>query len=226
VSLIPLILGIGQSLDAESGEASKSKSPVSSVKPEKILERDNHCCRFCGFCSKKYQRVIKHEKEDVTICSFCEQVSHLERAAFMGSAILIWLPEISQIQLNHIARAAYIALSSDDVEMKALAFRVVESLKSRRTEAKRRIGTDDPMLLYTILQEGFQGQYKNEIASKLEGIRLFPLDQYVVKAGGKEINAFPKMVEYWKSAEGPFAKLPVGEWVEMFKKVREHSPAK
>ncbi|MCL2505643.1 MAG: hypothetical protein FWE93_05295 [Alphaproteobacteria bacterium] len=219
MSLLPLILGIGSNLDAEGKETSESKSQP-KLKPEKVLERDNYACRFCDFRSVKYQRVIRHNKEDVTVCSFCEQVLHLERAAFMGSAILIWLPEVTQVQLNHIVRAAYIAESSDDANMRELAVRMTEALKSRRTEAKRRIGTDDPMLFYTVLQEGLQGKSRADLISKIEGIRVFPLDQYVVKVGNREVNAFPKMVQFWKSAEGPFAKLPAAEWAEMFKKFK------
>ena len=218
MSLLPLILGIGGHLDTEGEETSKFKSHP-KLKPEQVLDRDNRTCRFCGFHSARYQRVLRHNGEDVTACSFCELVLHLERAALMGNAILIWLPEVTQVQLNHMARAAYIAQESDDENMRGLALRMIEALKSRRTDAKRRIGTDDPMLFYTVLQEGLQSKKRVNIASKIEGIRLFPLDQYL--AGSKEVNVFPKMIQFWTSKEGPFAKLPVAEWTKMFEKFKE-----
>ena len=33
-----------------------------------------------------------------------------------------------------------------------------------------------------------------------------------------DINGFPQLVKFWRSSQGPFAKLPVTEWQTMFAK--------
>lgn len=52
---------------------------------QKVLERDEHTCRFCGFRAPKWQEVHhlddNHHNNDpdnlVTACMFCHMVHHL-----------------------------------------------------------------------------------------------------------------------------------------------------
>lgn len=136
----------------------------------------------------------------------------------MGSGVLIWLPEITQAELNHIARAIYIARAEKDSEMAKLAERALGALIARRAEAKKRLGSEDPIVLSTVLFENLKGKERQIAAKKLEGIRLLPLDKHMVRVNGKEIDGFPRIVEYWRSKEGPFGDLPVDSWSELFEK--------
>lgn len=190
---------------------------------EKTLRRDDYACRFCGFRSKKYQRVVPwiHERDSlplVTACSFCEQCLSLERAGMMGTGVLIWLPEIGQAELNHIARAIYVARAGADEPMAAAATQAFDLLMGRRAEAKKRLGSDDPLLLATILRENLTADEALQASVKLEGLRLMPLDKHLVRGDKGDVNQFPEIVKYWCSAGGPYASLPVGEWAEMFKR--------
>lgn len=94
-----------------------------SVKPEiielykKIMERDGFNCYYCGFHSEKWQEI--HHLNDnhfdysesnlVTVCPLCHQNHHLNSAYINNGAELIWLPELTQQELNYICRALFVA---------------------------------------------------------------------------------------------------------------------
>jgi intracellular multiplication protein IcmJ len=183
------------------------------------LKQDDFTCRFCGFRSQQYQRVVPFRKEFVTTCGFCEQVLSLERAGMMGSGVLIWLPEISQTELNHVARAIYIARAEEEGEIAKAADRALDALLARRTEAKKRLGSEDPLLISTVLRENLNDKERAVAAGKLDGIRMLPLDKHLVRGRGGDFNGFPQMVKFWRSKEGPFADLPPEEWLKLFAKV-------
>jgi len=136
-----------------------------------------------------------------------------------GAGHLIWLPEISQGDLNQAVRALYVACDSGHAVLAKAARRTLEVLTARRAEAKKRLGTDDPLLLATALQEQIDAKTYAGREEKLEGIRFLPLDRYFVIQRGKDVNVFPAMLDYWKSPEGPFGKLPVDSWTKLFEEI-------
>ena len=136
MSFLPLTLGVGRS----SGAGSGGSKPPSKSEAEKILKRDDFTCRFCGFRAVQYQRIVPTSNGFVTSCSFCEQVTALDRAGIMGGGVLIWLPEITQAELNHIARAIYVARADGKGAMEPVATRALDALMSRRVEAKKTLG--------------------------------------------------------------------------------------
>jgi intracellular multiplication protein IcmJ len=215
LSFLPLTLGVGQ----KSGAGSGVFKPPSKSEAEKILKRDDHTCRFCGFRAVQHQRIVASNDGLVTACGFCEQVLSLERAGLMGGGVLIWLPEITQAELNHIARAIYVARSESGTPMADAATRTLDALMLRRTDAKKRLGTDDPLMLATILHENLSDGERAGAIKKLEGVKLMPLDKYIVHTKTGDVNGFPRIVKFWRSPDGPFAKLPVGDWQTLFAKV-------
>lgn len=213
-----VVLGVKRRLDAKSvSGASKA------AKPEAVLQRDDYTCQYCGFRSKKFQRVMPKDwamaptpNNMVTACSFCEQCFALETVAGMGSGILTWLPELTQPALNTIARCIYVA-RAEGGELGDLGVKLFDALMQRRSDVKRRIGTDDPMTLAMVLLENLNdNDYKNR-AEKLEGVRLLPLDRRIVSGPHGDTNQFPAMLTYWCSADGPFGQIPSTGWVEMLK---------
>lgn len=217
MKFLPLILGVRRASDAEKHKVSvPSKSQT-----EEALRRDDHTCRFCGFKSQQYQRVIsspaylKRDEEFLTVCTFCENSLLLERAGMMGSGVLVWLPEIGQAELNYIARAIYIA-RADAGEMAESATRALDALLARRAEAKKRVLSDDPLVLATVLHENLDDQAYKKASAKIEGIRLLPLDKYIVHGKHGDINQFSSMVKYWCSPQGPYGRLPVDQWPNLF----------
>lgn len=181
---------------------------------DQVMKRDKFSCTYCGFTAKKFQRV--HFQNGIpaplaagnltTACIFCEQCFELESIAKLHSGILIWLPEISQVDLHHLCRALYVARVQDDHPLSKHAQRVLDQLMGRRNEAKKRIGTDDPVVLATALFEQLDDNAYTARAEKLEGIRLLPLSRRMGMGGTGEKDHFPDIVQYWASAEGPYGK--------------------
>ena len=219
MDFFPLTLGVKPPSEAAKTDVSHVKSVA-----EKTLKRDDFTCRFCGFRAKQYQRVIPYaaagDPPFVTACTFCEQCLALERSGITGAGLLIWLPEIKQAELNHIVRAIYVAraIKGPDGEATAvLATRALDTLTARRTEAKKRLGSDDPLLLATIMHESLSDEERANATPKLDGIRLLPAEKHMVRTAKGDSDHFPQIVNYWLSPQGPFANYPVAAWAEKFK---------
>lgn len=221
---IPIILGIARS---QSGAQSSGVSP--DIPPElkkKVFERDDHICQCCGFRSLKYQDVhhLNGVKTDnglqnlMTICIFCHQCFNIDQVNIMRSGVLIWLPEIEQADLNHIARALYVARISQG-PMADAARRSLDVLMARREEVRKRLETDDPFILSMVLKDYISNNAYEMRAKKLEGIRLFPLDRRIIKESDLEFNQFPQILAYWRSKDGPFGGQVPRQWASIYQDI-------
>lgn len=189
-----------------------------------IFERDQQTCQCCGFKADKYQDIhfIDNDPKNLdsenllTLCIFCHQCFNLEQTTTMRSGVLIWLPEISQIDLHHIMRAVYVARISQG-PMAEAARVVLDSVMARREEARRRIQTDDPFVLSTVLKDFLTGKYYAERSERLQGIRLLPLDRRLIKEADLEFNQFPQILAYWRSKDGPFGGRAPTLWTNLYK---------
>lgn len=231
MAFLPITLGLAEPL-GKAGGATAGSSAVAGVDVSdelrtQVFERDNHTCQYCGFVSRKYQVVrVKNEqaKPDsadnlVTSCIFCDQCFALDRVASMKSGVLIWLPEIDQAMLHHIARAIYVARISQGA-VADTARRALEVITQRREEAKNRIKTDDPAVMSMVMRSYIDPRaYKNR-GDKLEGVRLFPLDRRIISEGDLEFNQFPQILAYWRSKDGPFGAYQPAQWLEDFKNLK------
>lgn len=218
--------GIGHLSDAGrilSGDVNK----VTDELKNKVLARDDHACRYCGFQARKYQEINFIGKGDAAsgpedyaaACTFCHQCFRLDKVERMQSGSVIWLPEIGQAALHHLCRAIYVARISQG-PMAEAARDALEALLARKEEAKTRLGTDSPKILATVLQDFLEtAEYKNRHA-KLKGFRILPLDRRIIKEGELEFNQFPQILAYWRSKEGPFGDIPPRQWVNLFYEAR------
>ena len=170
--------------------------------------RDDYVCQFCGFQSAKYQ--VCHGPEAggadalVTACIFCKQVTDLDRVPGMRSAVLIWLPELSQAALNCAMPEVYVNRIGRDRAAGSRARDLLDRLVARREVAKTRFGSDDPAELVRRLRSA--GDDRGEIDAALaDGLRVLPLDRMIVRAEQLEFNQFPQILAFWRSRNGPFA---------------------
>ena len=216
---------------AVAGKAPAPKAPVVSDPigaplRQKILERDNHTCQCCGFRSQKYQEVhfINGAQTDTrpenlsTLCFFCHQCFYLDQVAQMRSGVLIWLPEIAQADLHHMARALYVARISQGPVADS-ARKTLDVLMARREEIRARLGTDDPYILATVLKDYISDRAYEARDRKLDGIRLFPLDRRIIKEADLEFNQFPQILAYWRSKDGPFGSMVPRQWISIYRKI-------
>lgn len=225
MAFLPIIPGLSGS--AIAGGTPAGSSAIDDALRQQVNERDKYMCQYCGFTSRKYQVVRTKNENDkpdkadnlVTSCIFCDQCFALDRVASMKSGVLVWLPEIDQATLHHIARAIYVARISQGGVADA-ARRALEVITGRREAAKARIKTDDPSVLSMVLRDYVDPRAYKARAEKLEGIRLFPLDRRIISEGDLEFNQFPQILAYWRSKDGPFGAYQPAQWLEDFKGIK------
>jgi len=194
----------------------------------RVFERDDHNCQYCGYHSKKFQLVHlrdgnpRNTNDDnmVTACIFCHQCFHLDKIADMKSGVLIWMPEITQAQLHHLARAMYVARITQG-PMTETARQTLEMVMKRREQAIERIKTDDPNILSTVLRDYIDRRHYAKFNEKMDGIRLFPLDRRTIKEGELEFNQFPQILAYWRSKDGPFSEMMPNDWLAQYKQRKQ-----
>lgn len=206
----------------------KKSADADAALRARIFERDGQACRGCGFVSQKYQDLhfLNGNAADMapanlaTLCIFCHQCFNLDRVGEMRSGVLIWMPDIPQTDIHHIARAAYVARISQGPAADA-ARRALDIFMGRREEARKRLGTDDPQILATVLKDYISSKSYEMRQKKLEGIRLFPLDRRIIKEADLEFNQFPQILAFWRSKNGPFGDMAPRQWLEIYKKIQK-----
>lgn len=237
MKLLPIKLGINRPLPNAKNSGAKRAGIRQGKTPEelleeitpKILERDKNTCRFCGFQSEKYQKIliINYDEYDLrpanlaTSCIFCHQCFHLNDVSPMRSGALIWCPELKQNQINQIAKAIYIGRISQGA-MADASRKVFDTFMERREEVKSRLGSDDPYILSTVLRDFISDKSYSERNAKIEGVRLLPLDRRIIKDGELEFNQFPQILAYWRSKDGPFGPFPPAKWLAEFDDYFDH----
>ncbi len=231
MNTLKISLGIAR-LQSGGSDSSPDKKKSSKKLPkglkDKILERDNHTCKGCGFQAKKYQEVLHlnsntadvSENNLATTCIFCHQCFNLQDVNEMRSGALLWLPEISQADLHHMARAIYVARISQGPVAEAARL-ALDTLMTRREQAKERISTDDPYILSTVLSDYLGPKHYKARTKKLEGIRLFPLDRRIIKEADLEFNQFPQILAYWRSKAGPFGGKTPQQWIALYQDLQK-----
>jgi intracellular multiplication protein IcmJ len=225
MSHLPITLGIVRKT-GNAQTSDKDQARLAETR-QKILERDNHTCQFCGFRSSKYQEVhFRNGNEEdlrqdnmVASCIFCNQCFDLERTSLMNSGVLVWMPEIEQAELNHIARAIYVARISQG-SMADTARAALDSIMARREDAKARLATDDPYLLATVMRDFLGPKHYAGRDEKLKGLRLFPLDRRNISEGELKFNQFPQILAYWRSKDGPFGGKVPSQWKTIYAKAK------
>ncbi len=122
---------------------------------QRIWERDEFTCKFCGFQAQKFQEVINLDSNYlnnklpnmVTACCFCTQCHFLEAVgkSEYGGGTLIYLPELQQHELNALCHVLFCAIAnaSDYREDAQSIYRDLK-MRNRMIEDKIGAGMSDP----------------------------------------------------------------------------------
>lgn len=179
---------------------------------KKVLERDNYSCVYCGFKSLRWQEL--HHLDDnhsnnkldnvVTTCPLCHQCYHLGIAGTTSGGSIIWLPEITQEELNHLVRTIFVAQFYDQhVEINQAANLLYETLKTRELFVEQNLaaGASDPGLLGQALLKMKPNDYK-EREKFLQNLRLLPSK-----------SRFVNQIDYW--AKEVYKNIPPDTWIKL-----------
>ncbi|MDR3501072.1 MAG: type IVB secretion system protein IcmJDotN [Legionella sp.] len=124
---------------------------------QKVLQRDRYTCQFCGFQARLFQEVVNLDNNYsnnklpnlVTACCFCAQCFFIESVGVggYGGGTLIYLPELTQMELNSLCHVLFCAITND-TGYKSSAQNIYRGFKfrSQLVEEKFGEGTSDPAI--------------------------------------------------------------------------------
>ena len=187
-----------------------------------VWQRDNHSCYFCNFKSMKHQE-IHHLNDDhddnsmdnlVCVCPLCHQSFHLDTVSVTNGGKVIWLPEMSQQELNYLCRAIFIAMEEseqaqlneqDAVGFSKIARMLLSSLDERAIvlDEHFRGNSSDPSIFASALLNMSEDAYKRR-NQLLQPFKLFHTR-----------SRFLVQTKYWKN--NTFKELPVDSWDKLLK---------
>lgn len=177
----------------------------------RVLARDNNTCAGCQWKSQQWQEIhhLDHDHRNMrldnlkTLCPLCHQVFHLPQAASTGGGNIIWLPEISQAQLNRMCIPLFVAMSDPKHAWHGAATSIYGDLEACRETMESAFGQSDPSYLAQVLLNMSKEQYSDR-ARVLAPIRLLA-----------HPSRFPYEIEYWKASA--FDPLPDDTWERFVK---------
>ncbi len=117
---------------------------------ERVLKRDNYTCRYCGFQAQQLQEIVNVDgnyrnnrlENLVTACLFCAQCFFLEviGKSDFGGGTLIYLPEISQTELNALCHVLFTIMASGNTTDDVNARNTYRSLRLRSQVVEQELG--------------------------------------------------------------------------------------
>lgn len=184
----------------------RKKNQKFLVLKKRVLQRDHFTCQYCGFFAKEYQDVVNKDQNYnnnafdnlVTACCFCAQCFFIESLGLDGNSggTIIFLPEITQADLNNFTRVLYCSMDKESA-YKGKLQSVYLSLKERGNNVAECFGPDtqDPRVFgQSLLDAGVKKEQLNH--EVLNHLRLLP-----------SRKAFKRQLDYWKKTV--FANVPL-----------------
>lgn len=150
---------------------------------KKIFLRDRYTCQYCGFQAKEFQEVVNLDnnyannkiENMVTACCFCSQCLFLQSVGLdeMGGGQLIYLPEISQNDLNSFCHVLFCAMENNTGYQDS-AQSIYRSLKFRSQIVENKFGasTSNPAIMGQMIIE-YRVHHKLKV-NVLNDLRLLP----------------------------------------------------
>lgn len=151
---------------------------------KKVYERDVYTCQYCGFQAKEYQEVVNVDgnynnnklSNMITACCFCMQCLFLQSVGLdeMGGGQLIYLPEMSQGDLNSFCHVLFCAMGNNTGYQDS-AQSIYRSFKFRSQiiENKFGSGTSNPSVIGEMIIE-YQERFPDKKIEILKDMRLLP----------------------------------------------------
>jgi intracellular multiplication protein IcmJ len=158
----------------------KAFQPVAN----RVLDRDVYTCQYCGFQAKEFQEVVNQDgnyfnnklSNMVTACCFCTQCLFLQSTGVdeMGGGQLIYLPEISQADLNSFCHVLFCAMGNN-TGYQETAQSIYRSFKFRSQiiENKFGSGTSNPTTMGQMIIE-HEDRFPDQKIDILDNLRLLP----------------------------------------------------
>ena len=195
-----------------------------------VFEQDRNTCRFCGFNSTRFQdiHILNSDLPNdqlsnlATICTYCSLVLDVDQAGRLKGPSLIWYPEISQSNLNNIARTMLVARryaktepsNSEDSEnfsmrskIEATDQSICSGFRRRQESAVKRFSSCDPATLGRALRKLSDEEYERR-DELMSGLRLLILD---VNNDDNDVLE-PDFIDFLTGDSSPYSHVPPVTW--------------
>ncbi len=150
----------------------------------KVLQRDGYTCQFCGFQAREFQEIVNLDgnysnnkiNNMITACCFCSQCLFIESVSIdeMGGGQLIYLPEMSQPDLNSFCHVLFCAMGNGTgYQDTAQAIYRSFKFRSQPVESKFGSGTSNPAIFGQLILE-YQQTHPEAPVNILKDLRLLP----------------------------------------------------
>lgn len=151
---------------------------------QKVHERDQYVCYYCGFQAKEFQDVVNLDgnyannvmSNFATSCCFCTQCLFLQSVGLdeMSGGQLIYLPEMSQADLNSFCHVLFCAMGNNTgYQESGQAIYRSFRFRSQPIEAKFGSGTSNPATFGQMIVE-YMARNRIKQPDVLKDIRLLP----------------------------------------------------
>lgn len=151
---------------------------------EQVYNRDNYTCQYCGFQARQYQEIVNLDgnysnnklNNMVTACCFCSQCFFIQSVGVdeMGGGQLVYLPEMSQADLNSFCHVLFCAMGNGTgYQDSAQAIYRSFKFRSQQVESKFGAGTSNPTIFGQLILE-YQAKNPESKANILQHICLLP----------------------------------------------------
>lgn len=218
------------------GEADKEFKQVR----HSILEASDYACAYCTMQSSKYQEVHHldddHKNNDPLnlscTCPLCHQVFHLGLVGMKDGGELVYLPELSQVELNQLALVMWLVTEVDVGQFKDAQHAVLfNRLQGKAKTIEGMMGNRRGAVLLR-LKAALEGtKFPPELLSRLKPAHLSPSlfanvlmsltdEQYAKRKellGGLRLlpssTRFKERIAHWSSEQGSV--LPVHAWYKI-----------
>jgi intracellular multiplication protein IcmJ len=193
MALLPL--GIAINIDGASLFQNRKADPAFLRLQNKIWARDDFACRFCGFRAEEYQEVVNingnyrqnDPKNLATACVFC---AHTKLLGLKNGSKVIYLPDISQIDLNHFVRVLFCSSHLND-DHEEISKGVYQAFKMRASTVENVFGSDcsDTVLFAQTFVDAAELNNKAAYAKLFTQLRWLP-----------NRSDYEDVISYWTKA--------------------------
>jgi len=139
------------------------KKTLSPQDAQKVFEERSPTCGFCGLQCESYQEIYSVRSEnhttDIPVDPFCFAPLNLQMLAKLGS--LIYLPGVSQVDMNNLLRPVFYAYFSGAEPEKQDAIFFLRELLQLTKPVKAKWGSADPSKLGGTMQGLKEDVYAN-----------------------------------------------------------------
>ena len=152
---------------------------------QQIFARDRYSCQYCGFQAEHvnfevvnldYNYQNNSRGNLVTACPLCAQCFFIESigTGSFGGGSLVYLPEMSQVQLNALCNESFVAIQSK-APQGVVAENVLRDFKFRAPDVEKifGVGMSDPAKFGTLMLTA--NLAKEQLKKILTPLRLLPM---------------------------------------------------